>query len=160
MMNINTNEMSSLETTLETPKKELPENYIKNKKNIFMVNYGNAQQKIGLNKKKEKHKRRKRSHFTKIKKKSDIYRPTKKIKNNELRLLDFDLLLKDIIEQKKEKLLPLEKSKNNSIKKLLSKKRKFYSKTKKNILNKSKYFFHINNFRKKIKKNNKTLFTI
>ena len=141
MTNINTNEISSLETTLETPKKELPENNIKNRKNIFMVNYENAKQKIRLNKKKEKHKRRKRSHFTKIKKKSDSYRSIKKIKNNELHLLDFDLILKDIIEPKKEKLLPLEKVKNNSIKKLLSKKRKLQSKTKKNILNKSKYIF-------------------
>lgn len=142
MMNINTNEISSLESTLESPKKTTPNNDINNnKKNIFTVHYEDEQQKFELNKKKNnrRHKNKKRNRFTKLKKKNYFNEPNIKYKNNEINLLDFDLLLKDIIEPKIEKSPSLKKSKNKSIKKLLHKKRKFGSKTKKNTINKSKY---------------------
>ena len=141
MMNINTNEISSLESTLESPKKTTPNNNINNKKNIFTVHYEDEQQKFELNKKKNnrKHKNKKRNRFTKLKKKNYFNEPNIKYKNNEINLLDFDLLLKDIIEPKIEKSPSLKKSKNKPIKKLLHKKRKLCSKAKKNKINKSKY---------------------
>lgn len=142
--NITLNEFSSLDSTLESPSKPHPETNKENFKNIFLVHYVDEPQPSKLTNSKKSPKQKKRKHSSKSKKK--LSKNNSKItvqKNNEFHLLDFDLILKNIIEPKKKILPPpIKKPNNNSKKKLLSHKRKRFSSSKKNIIHKSKYYFN------------------
>ena len=138
--NITINEFSSFDSTLESPSKPHPETNKENFKNIFEVHYVDEPQPSQLTNSKKIPKIKKRNRSSKPKKKlSNNNSIIKVAKNNDYHILDFDLILKNIIEPKKKTIPPhTKKSNNNSKKKLLSHKRKRFSGSKGNNNHKSK----------------------
>ena len=146
--NLTTNEFYSFDSTIESPSKPNQEKIKENCKNIFLVHYMNESNipKNNYPKRRSKHKKRNNSLKNKKHNTNDnsIITPQE---DKEYHTLDFDLILKIIIDQKKNTTTPpsLKKSNYNSKKKLLTNKRKRNLSSKGNLIHQSKLFLIYNN---------------